>query len=227
MRYIANSVKEYPDMFRVVVYREPIMVEDTSGTRKRKKSEVTDDYEPSVSSLRRTRTLIRDLILSNDFDLFATFTFDPGKVRDRFSYASCYGKLQRWIHNQHEKSPDLIYLFIPEQHKSGAWHFHALLGHYNGTMRKTNHKTPYGADIYNITAYRGGFTTACYFDDKDRVTGYLLKYITKDFIKSFNQRRFFASKNLRRPIKRNNAILDFSLPHKTIYENDYYQMFEF
>lgn len=214
-------------MFRVVVYREPIIIEETSGIRKRKKSEVDDNYEPTVSSLRRTRTLIRDLILSNDFDLFATFTFDPGKVLDRFSYGSCYGKIQRWIHNQHEKSPDLIYLFIPEQHKSGAWHFHALLGHYKGSMRKTNHKTPYGADIYNITAYRGGFTTACYFDNKDRVTSYILKYITKDFIKTFNQRRFFASKNLIRPIKQNNVILDFSLPHKTIYENDYYQLFEF
>lgn len=228
VRFISNVKKEYNTMFRVVIYHEPMRILTSDCNIKRNKVQVDDDtYQPSISSLRRTRTTIRDLILANDFDLFCTFTFDPDKVHDRFSYYSCLGKMTRWIHNQHDKSPDLIYLFVPEQHKSGAWHFHGLLGHYHGSMRKTCHKSSYGADIYNITAYRGGFTTACYFDNKDLIASYISKYISKDFIKKFNQRRFFCSKNLNRPIKTLNAVVDFTTPHKLIASNSEREIFEF
>lgn len=227
IRYISNIKKEYNDMIRVVIYNEPKPFLVPDNNIKRHKSQVGEDYEPTVSSLRRTRTLIRDIILCNDFNLFATFTFSPDKIYDRFSYYSCLSKITRWVHNQHEKSPDLIYIFVPERHKSGAWHFHALLGNFNGTMKKTPHKSDYGADIYNITAYRGGFTTACYFDNKDLVASYICKYISKDFIKFFNRRRFICSKNLNRPVKTINSRINFNLPHHILSEQPESTLYEF
>lgn len=228
VRYITNIKKDYGNMIRIMIFREPRQIILPDNTIKRNINQVDEeDYRPEVSSLRRTKTLIRDLVLANDFDLFATFTFDPRKVRDRFSYACCWGKFQTWIHNQHSHSPNIKYLVVPEQHKNGAWHFHALLANYNGTMKNSHHQSSGGRDIYNITSYRSGFSTACYIDNKDMVASYVMKYITKDFIKRFNQRRFTCSRNLNRPIRTVNARIDFTFPHSTIFESDDYSLVEF
>lgn len=228
VRIITNVKKEYNNMFRVVIYKEPRVLTVPDNTIKRNKCQINNDtYEPEVSSLRRTKTMIRDLVLANDFDLFCTFTFDPNKVYNRFSYADCWGKFQRWVHNQHIKSPDLRYLVVPEQHKNGAWHFHALIGGYNGRIKSSGHYSKSGREIFNITSYRSGFSTACYLENKEIVSQYLMKYITKDFIKTFNQRRFTCSRNLNRPIKTINAKIDFSLPHHKVRENEYMDLYEF
>ena len=39
-------------------------------------------------SLSRTRRIVRDTVLCNDFSLFCTFTFSPDKVPDRTDYDS-------------------------------------------------------------------------------------------------------------------------------------------
>lgn len=225
VRFITNVQKEFPNMFRIMIYREPRQILVSDNKIKRHESQVSDSYVPSVSSLSRTKATIRDLILANNFELFATFTFDPSKV-DRFNYAACYHKISRWIHNQHDKSPDFKYLFIPERHKDGAWHFHALLSNYKGSIRNSHHKSSTGRDIYNITAYRGGYTTACYIDDPEVVSNYVMKYITKDFIKTFNKRRFTASRNLDRPVMTKNVLFDSKLLHRQIASNDSYELIE-
>lgn len=221
VRIIQNITKEYPDMFKVVVYREPRYLIEPENRIKRNKNVVNEDYTPEISSLSRTKTLVRDIVLCNDFDLFATFTFDPDKV-NRYSYSECWGKFQRWIHHQKERSPELKYLLVPEQHKDGAWHFHALISHFKGSLRDSKHKTGTGRNIFNITSYRSGFSTAVYIDNKEAVSHYVTKYITKDFIKKFNQRRFTCSRNLIRPVKTiNSPVLSFSLPlmKERIYES--------
>lgn len=213
VRVINNITKEYPDMIKVVIYKRPLVYVREEGSIKRNKLEVSDDtYEPSVTSLSRTKTLIRDIVLCNDFDLFCTFTFDPDKV-DRYNLAACWGKMSRWIRHQKDKSPDLTYLVVPEQHKDGAWHFHALISHYNGSLRNSKHKTGTGRIVYNLTSYRSGFSTAVEIDNREAVAHYVIKYITKDFIKRFNQRRFFCSRNLKRPSKIiNSPIFSLTLP---------------
>ena len=96
VRYISNITKEYPDMIKIVVYKEPKAFV-RSDFIKRNREEVDDAiYTPSVSSLNRTKTLVRDLVLCNEFELFCTFTFDPDKV-DSFNYAKCWGKMSRWL----------------------------------------------------------------------------------------------------------------------------------
>ena len=127
VRVINNITKEYPHMFKVISFKTPRIYYRDGGT-KRPRDIVDADYRPRISSLARTKTLIHDLVLCNDFELFCTFTFDPDKV-DRFSYLSCLSKMSKWIHNQKDKNPDFMYLVVPEQHKSGAWHFHALISH--------------------------------------------------------------------------------------------------
>jgi len=78
-------------------------------------------------SLSRTRRIVRDILFSNKFDLFCTFTFDAGKV-DRFNYKDCQKKLTDFFKNYRNRhAPDFKYVIVPEFHKNGAIHFHGML----------------------------------------------------------------------------------------------------
>ena len=225
VRFIHNVTKVYPDMIKIIIYKEPrVYTVNNSPKRELKESDV---YLPTVSSLNRTKTLVKDITLCNDFELFCTFTFNPEKV-DSFNFHKCRAVMSTWLHHQNDKSREkgveFKYLIVPERHKSGRWHFHALISGYTGTLKPSNYKTSTGRRIDNITSFRSGFTTSVAIDSKDAVSNYVTKYITKDFIKEFNQRRFFCSRNLVRPEKRvNSSIFRSTLPlfRKKIAENDY------
>lgn len=225
VRFISNITKEYPNkMYKIMIYKEmrPVVIPEYSPKRKPKDD---DNFEPKISSINRTKTTIRDIVLCNDFELFCTFTFDPKKIGDRYSYDVCQLKMLRWIHNQKTKNPNFKYLFIPEHHKDGAWHFHALVANCSARLKDSHHKSSSGRPVYNITGYRAGFSTAVPIDNKEAVAHYVTKYITKDFIKEFNRRRFFCSRNLERPVKVvNSPVFRESLPMfrtKTYSGNEY------
>lgn len=226
VRLVSNITKEYPQMIKVVVYKEPQLF--CSGEHiKRVKEQVSDeDYVPRISSLTRTKTLLRDYVLCNDFELFCTFTFDPKKV-DSFSLPACWHKMSVWLHHQRnlsrEKGIEFKYLIVPEKHKSGRYHFHALISGYTSTLKDSKQVSASLRPIYNITSFRSGFTTAVLIDSKDAVASYVTKYITKDFIKQFNQRRFFSSRNLKRPVRTlNSSLFRRTLPifKRLVSEND-------
>ena len=195
---IFNKTKEYPTMFKISLFKEPRIYSNPLRSVKRNPHDV-DKFEPTVSSLSRTKRTISDIVLCNDFDLFATFTFDP-KKNNRYDYNHCLSIMRSWLHKRKSFDKDFAYLVIPEFHKDGAIHFHALFSHFKGSMRDSHHFSPSGSPIYNITCFRSGFTTACPIRDRAGVAKYVQKYITKDFIKRYNRRRFFCSSNLRRPI---------------------------
>lgn len=231
VRVISNIVKEYPDMYKLIVYKQPAVF-TRSSCEKRNRELVNDfDYVPSVSSLNRTKTLVKDLVICNNFEWFCTFTFDPKKI-DSFNLFRCWRSMSTWLYHQRERSKEkgieFKYLIIPEKHKSGRWHFHALLSGYSSTLRESGVVTDSLRPIYNITSFRSGFTTAVRIDSSEGVSNYVTKYITKDFIKDFNHRRFFCSRNLLRPRKEFNSSLPRVIPplfKSKVYENSY--QFEF
>ena len=144
---LRNITKVYPDMIKVIIYNEPKMFfKRVYATGERRARE---DYTPSVSSLSRTKMLVQDIVLCNDFELFCTFTFNPALV-DSFNFNACRHKMSVWLHRQSDKSKqfgkEFKYLIIPEQHKSGAWHFHALISGYTGSLHASK-----ACDIVNIT----------------------------------------------------------------------------
>lgn len=230
VRVVKNITKEYPEMYKIVIYKQPKFFIKTDSI-KRKREQVSEDYVPKISSLNRTKTLVRDIILCNNFEYFCTFTFNPAKI-DSFKISSCWRAMSSWLHNQRNKSRekgiDFKYLVIPEQHKSGRWHFHALISGYTSTLKATKSFSPSLRPIFNITSFRSGFTTAVPIDSKQAVSSYVTKYITKDFVTMFNQRRFFASRNLERPAKKiNSDVISFTLPlfRKFVGENSETQEF--
>lgn len=195
--YIFNSIKEYPDMIKIYIYREPFK---TGSHAKRKRSK---NPETTESSIIRTKTTISDLCLCNNFDLFCTFTFDPKRFNSRnIAYVKKY--INTWCHNAKSRhSKALQYLIIPERHKSGAFHLHALIKGYNGRLRDSGH-TQGGRVVYNIPNWSFGFSTAVKIDNQVAVSRYIQKYITKDMVLFPGKKRYFCSQSLQRPIKRKN-----------------------
>lgn len=221
-------------MYRVILYKTPY-------TPTSRKENTTKMILPSISSetsdersIRRTRRVLHDYVKCNDFDLFVTFTYDPKKV-DRYDVFTCYIKMRTWIHNQVRKNPDFKYILVPEHHKDGAIHFHALMANHPFSLKRTN-VIQENKRVYNITAFRFGFTVATFLpqddpDSKAKAGNYIAKYITKDMVKIHNKHRYFASRNLQKPITRYNDIynsgLHTELDFKTLVsESAYNTIFE-
>lgn len=204
MAIMFNSVKEYPDMLKIVIYREPMKVGSNAGKKRPKKVSSV----PSERSIFRTRAVLEDLCICNCFDLFCTFTFDPKRYNSK-NLLYCRKYMNTWIQNAKKRhSKNLQYLVVPELHKSGAIHFHALLKFYEGTLKDSKH-TQGGRKVYNIPHWHFGFSTAVKIDNQEAVSRYIRKYITKDMLLLPGKKRYFCSQDLVRPIRSYNVALDF------------------
>lgn len=145
--------------------------------------------------IRLHRDRFRDIVIMNNFTHFLTITIDPEKF-DSFDVDIVRKKLSKWLHHQTERK-GLQYVLIPEYHKSGRIHAHALI---NDVFRlvDSGKRTKSGKVIYNCPEWRYGFTTAIPLDDqKIRVANYVTKYITKGSDKIFGK-YFWSSKNIQR-----------------------------
>lgn len=56
-----------------------------------------------------------------------------------------------------------------------------------------------GRQVYNVTCYKLGFTTATKVSDPAKAAGYLAKYITKELAVPRGKKSYWASKGLSRP----------------------------
>lgn len=149
------------------------------------------------SSMGRTVNKVYYLARSNDWEWFFTLTFNPDLV-DSFSYEECTAKLSKWLNNIRRSCPDVKYIVVPEQHKSGRWHFHGLFSNCNNLgFVDSGKRTKSGDVIYNVGKYRLGFSTATKVKDPRRVTKYIGKYITKDLCAvTKGKKRYWSSRNL-------------------------------
>lgn len=137
---------------------------------------------------RRAKINAFDMILCNpDLNTFVTFTYSPDKITDKASYDECYKKLAVWLSNRVQRN-GLKYVLVPERHKSGDIHFHAIMNSsalklkraYGPSGRAINHK---GRKVYNVSDWNYGFTTAEIIGgtegDRDAVAKYVFKYMGK------------------------------------------------
>ena len=145
--------------------------------------------------IRIHRDRVRDIVIMNDFTHFLTITFNPEEI-DSFDVVTVRKKLNQWLKHQVIRK-GLQYVLIPELHKSGRIHAHALI---NDVFKlvDSGKRTKSGKVIYNCPEWRYGFTTAIPLDDqKIRVANYVTKYITKGSDKIFGK-YFWSSKNIQR-----------------------------
>ena len=77
-------------------------------------------------SLRRTKICMNMLLEMNDFDWFATLTFDKQKI-DRTNDEAVYNAYKKYINNIKHQFPSFRYLTVLERHEDGCIHFHLLI----------------------------------------------------------------------------------------------------
>lgn len=153
-------------------------------------------------NMKRAVQIVYDIARSNVFDYFVTFTFDPDKI-DSFSYDACCAALAQWLDVMRKRG--CLWLIVPEQHKSGRWHFHGLLqGKLDLYLAVNPHTNEVlfddsGNPIYNCGNFDWGYTTATEIRDPQRTASYLAKYISKTLHVPKGKKRYWASRKLKRP----------------------------
>ena len=163
-----------------------------------------------ISSVNRTKNNVYNYARGNVWEWFVTLTFNKEKI-DRYDYTACSKAVRKWLNHMRERySKDLKYLVVPEMHKDGAWHFHALMSN-TGDMvfskafnRHTGEllHTESGLQIYNLGNYKWGFSTATIIHSTERASSYVTKYITKEMAaRTKGVRRYYPSNNLDKPVK--------------------------
>lgn len=159
------------------------------------------------SSFRRTVNEIYNISRQCEWRYFVTLTYDAQKV-DRYDFDICMKKANKWFMNQRNRyAKDLQYLFVPEQHKDGAWHIHGLIAQCDGMkFTDSTKRTRKGQVIYNLDGWKNGWSTAVQIADKQedvmKVSTYITKYITKDLCRNTKgKRRYYRSQNIPKPIE--------------------------
>lgn len=200
------KVKKYPDgsLYKTTC-KLPIFTE--KGALKKRDDDVIEECwlknkdkrksnrERSDELIKRHRDRVRDIILMNDFKYFITITLDKEKL-DRYDKGEFKKKLRNWLTHQVQRK-GLQYVLIPEYHKDGALHAHALVNDVF-TLVDSGHKDNAGRTVYNVPEWKYGFSTAIELDDnKIKVGNYVMKYITKGSDKIFGK-YFWSSKNIKR-----------------------------
>lgn len=149
-----------------------------------------------MRSMRRAKSRVRRMALSNDFRWFVTLTLDPAKV-DRYDAAAVVKKLNNWCSNQ-VKRRGLKYILVPERHKDGALHFH---GFFNDALEAvaSGHRDKQGHMIFNLPGWSLGFTAAiAVYGDYAGAVAYVCKYIGKQGDKPAG-RWYYSGGDLREP----------------------------
>ena len=194
----------------------------------------------------RAKNVLLDIIESTKFDWFIALTFDNNVVGDRLNDDIVKGYFEKWQKYMRRKFSEMYYVAVPEYHGKGGLHYHLLIGNisaeqlklvYSGNVcasftKKGNCKKEYfdkhkhehnlkitdGLPIYNITAWKYGFSTASEVQNTEAVKHYITDYITKGHIdeRFFGKKRFYCSQNVLRPwIEKYHILLSSNSNYKT------------
>lgn len=106
------------------VYRDKAY-ESRDYTKRNRPETYNTNGESRANNANAVRAHIFDIALCNKFTHFITLTFDPKKI-DRYDDEEIKAKLKIWLKNAVARK-ELKYLLIPERHKDGAIHCHALV----------------------------------------------------------------------------------------------------
>lgn len=168
---------------------------------------ITSEEDKLERSVRRSYISMKDIVLCNAFEMFATFTFKAGRDDPEL----CKEKMCGWLKRQRKIAKSFQYIIVSEFHHDGiSLHFHALIKGYKGkVVRSINPKTgkplvKKKREVYDLQNYTLGHCEVYYIgeteEDKIKTGFYLLKYVKKETPIFKNKRRYWASLGLDKPI---------------------------
>lgn len=171
-----------------------------------------EEGEALRCSLSRSKRMIREYALCNDFTYFFTSTVNSEKC-DRFSLSETQKRIREIMKAIKRKNKDFKYLFITEKHKNGAFHFHGLC---NDLEVYINENGYYSSKDFD----KLGFNSFSKIKNKDKVSNYITKYITKDCVKNEAGSVYFCSRGLKKATRYEIQSLRFRRLHfkKTFWE---------
>lgn len=199
-----TKIKLYPSGIKqLTVYKDSILVKNSekkvtlySEVEKGKSEE--DFQREKQRELWKIKTKIKDYVLCNDFDQFWTLTFNS----DRYDYSIAFEKMSKWLRKMRDKYGRFNYIVIPELHKDGAIHFHAVFGNFKGKLINSGKKHK-NVTVWNSADWEYGFTTITRMRNKERCASYVTKYFTKDMQNSIvgkNKKKYWLSRDLKKPV---------------------------
>lgn len=192
------------------------------------KDPIASRLESIRCSTSRTRKRIRMLSLStDDWEYFATFTFNMLEVGNRYDYDNVCQYMQIYLKRLRLRFPDVKYILVPEMHEDGAFHFHGLFSHMDLTYAGRYHKDI----VYHDNLFEFGWTDVTKVKDQTSVSHYITKYITKDFCSvSFGKKRYWHSYKTLKPLdeQKINHLIDLLLVKEFLQNlHSRYKMFQY
>ena len=191
----AYSIYRLGTIFKIVAFKS-----QTPRLGVLTKTKQSYDYKLDAS-LSRTRRLVLEKGLCNEWGYFCTFTLDKTKY-DRFNLSAWHKDFAQWIRDQRKKlrslNPDaeLRYMLVPELHQDGAWHMHGVLsGDISPLLvsfkdwHAAGHYVPYhliNQDFSNWPDYQKkfGFCSLAPLRSPVGTAFYMIKYISKSLCDS-------------------------------------------
>lgn len=184
----------------------------------------TSDEEKLERSRRRSFTTVKDIALSNVFELFATFSFKD----DRFDDEKSRDKMAGWLKRQRKHDKEFQYVIVSELHKKceecvntkqtncihddrpKALHYHALIKGYKGKLvpvinpRTAKHLRKRRRLVYDFPNFTLGYSEVYFIGntEEDRIKSgfYLLKYLKKEMTTFKSKKRYWSSRGLNKPV---------------------------
>ncbi len=192
------TVKKYNDYKYKITYLQCVKISGSENETVVKGDRCCVNSDKLSNNLSRAKSKINEYALCNDWDYFVTFTLDKEKY-NRYDLSKFKKDLSEFLHNYNKRCDDLDkvkYILVPEQHNDGAWHMHGLI---KGIKKKDIVVNRNGYLTWKQYNDKFGYMSMDKIRDKDKVSSYILKYITKDSAKNvteLNARLYYASKGL-------------------------------
>lgn len=201
-----------PKAYTLRKYDEDDLTDKDDGEEENGREELDDKPRERKDVLWRAKQRVEQLVLLNDYTYFLTITFGDGI--DARNVKEVMPKMRNWLQNQAARK-GLEYVLIPEYHKDGRIHAHALINDKldlvdSGTRMVKGYNKPVSLDtihrkkisesqirctVYNVPAWRYGFSTAIPVDgNRLALANYVTKYVTKGSEKIFG-RYYWCSRN--------------------------------
>lgn len=209
----------YSPVYSVKYYRDGVykLIKFKHGFGVRLPSDGSEDpvsassEEKFASAISRSRSVVHQLALCNDWQYFFTGTLNP-EWHDRSDLFHFRNTFSQYIRDFRKKPgyESLAYLLVPEKHKDGSWHLHGFLSGLpdsalSSFVRGIHPLKLVDKGYFNWGAYakKFGFCSLAPIRSLDATANYIVKYISKEVSSSVSElggHTYFSSTGLRRAV---------------------------